>query len=354
MNKKKKKVRDKLTDASFNDVISAIQKKYGKESIRLIGDIKKVDVPVISTGSVLVDEALGIGGLPRGRIIELYGPNGGGKTTLALHVAAEAQRKNKEAMVLFIDAEHALSLGLAKRMGVDLTRLTVSQPDYGEQGLEIAEMAAESGKFDVVIVDSVSALTPKAEIEGEMTDRGMGEHARMMGKGMRKIAGVNSKTNTMMIFINQLRMKIGVMFGNPETTTGGEALKFFSSVRIDIRRVKAIMEKKPGKDDKAEKGGRVIGNLVRVKIVKNKLAEPYREIETELIFGRGFNKEAELLTLGLEQGILDREGASYFYKSEKFAKSKADAQQVLLDNRKLFKEIKQDIFTARGVKDAQN
>jgi recombination protein RecA len=268
-------------------------------------------------------------------------------TTLALHVIAEAQRRKKDSFAAFIDAEHALDISLAKKIGVDTKRLVVSQPDYGEQGLEIAEMAAESSKFDVIVLDSVSALTPKAEIEGEMVDQQMGLQARMMGKGMRKIVAVNSKSHSTMIFINQLRKKIGIMFGNPETTTGGEALKFYASVRIDIRRVKSLTSKIDGED-------KVIGNVVKVKIAKNKLAMPYREIETELIFGKGFNKEGELLALGVNQGILEREGATYLYKGKSIARGKTAAQILLQENKDIFNAIYADIATARGLKDAKN
>lgn len=343
----KRKVREKSTGKSLDEVVKQVQKKFGSESIHIFGDAKEkpTKLEVISTGSILVDEALGIGGLPRGRIIEIMGPEGGGKTTIALHVIAEAQRAGGDAA--FIDAEHALDLSLAKKMGVNLKKLAINQPDYGEQGLEIAEMFAESGKFAVIAIDSVAALTPKAEIEGEMGDSHMGLQARMMGQALRKITAVNSKTNTMMIFINQIRQKIGIMFGNPETTTGGNALKFFASVRIDIRRTESIIANIEGQK-------RAIGNKVKVKIVKNKLAIPYRMIETELLFGKGFNAPGELLTMGDDVGVVDIEGKTYTYKGKAFAKGKGAAYRALIEDKKLFDAIRADIVTARSAKHAKN
>lgn len=343
----KRKARESTAGKSVDDVVKQVQKKFGVESIHVFGDTKEkaTKLDVISTGSILVDEALGIGGLPRGRIIEIMGQEGGGKTTVALHVIAEAQKRG--GMAAFIDAEHALDMNLARKMNVDPKRLVINQPDYGEQGLEIAEMFAESGKFAVIVVDSVAALTPKAEIEGEMGDSHMGLQARMMGQALRKITGVNSKTNTMMIFINQIRQKIGIVFGNPETTTGGNALKFFASIRLDIRRTASILTKVDGVE-------RAIGNKVKVKIIKNKLAMPFRAIETELLFGKGFNAPGELLTMGEECGVVDLEGRSFTYKGKVFAKGKGAAYKMLIEDKKLFDAIRADIVVARSAKHAKN
>jgi len=343
----KRKARESSAGKSIDDVVKQVQKKFGAEAIHIFGDAKEkaTKLDVISTGSILVDEALGIGGLPRGRIIEIMGQEGGGKTTVALHVIAEAQKRGGTAA--FIDAEHALDLNLARKMSVNLKNLVINQPDYGEQGLEIAEMFAESGKFAVIVVDSVAALTPKAEIEGEMGDSHMGLQARMMGQALRKITGVNAKTNTMMIFINQIRQKIGIVFGNPETTTGGNALKFFASIRLDIRRTASILTKVDGVE-------RAIGNKVKVKIIKNKLAMPFRAIETELLFGKGFNAPGELLTMGEECGVVDLEGKNFTYKGKVFAKGKSAAYKMLIEDKKLFDAIRADIVVARSAKHAKN
>lgn len=344
----KRKAREKTAGKSLDDLLKQVQKKFGTEAVHIFGDTNKekaTKLDVISTGSIMVDEALGIGGLPRGRIIEIMGQEGGGKTTIALHVIAEAQKRG--GIAAFIDAEHALDLSLAKKMGVNLKNMVVNQPDYGEQGLEIVEMFAESGKFAVIVVDSVAALTPRAEIEGEMGDSHMGLQARMMGQALRKITAVNSKTNTMTIFINQIRQKIGIMFGNPETTTGGNALKFFASVRIDIRRTASILTKVDGEE-------RAIGNKVKVKIVKNKLAMPYRTIETELLFGKGFNASGELITMGEDAGVIDMEGKTYIYKGKAFAKGRSAAYKTLVEDKKLFEAIRADIVVARSAKHAKN
>jgi recombination protein RecA len=288
------------------------------------------NVNVISTGSMLVDDALGIGGLPRGRIVEVYGPEGGGKTTLGLHCIAEAQRAGGDA--LFVDAEHALDMEFAKRIGVMPSKLIINQPDSAEQALDILEMSVDSGKFAIAVVDSVSALVPQAELDGEMGDAHMGLQARLMGQAMRKINGICSKTNTLVIFINQIRMKIGIMFGNPETTSGGNALKFFSSIRLDIRRIGSIKYKE-----------QVVGNKVKVKIVKNKMAPPFRIIETELIFGRGFNKEGELLEMARELDVVELTGSKYNYRDKQFAKSKIKACEVLCKHRELYDAIAADV-----------
>lgn len=344
---KRRKSRESTAGKSINDVFKQIQKKFGVESVHIFGDKIKKDekIEVISTGSIMVDQALGIGGFPRGRIIEILGPESSGKTTVALHVIAEAQKRG--GMAAFIDAEHALDLNLAKKMSVDLKKLMINQPDTGEQGLEIVEMAAESGKFAVIVVDSVSALTPKAEIEGEMGDSHMGLQARMMGQALRKIVGVNAKGNTMTIFINQIRQKIGVMFGNPETTSGGNALKFFASIRLDIRRTGSIATKIDGEE-------RIIGNKVKVKIIKNKLAMPFKVIETELLFGKGFNMAGELLRLGKDIGIIDQEGKTFLYKNKPFAKGKNAAYKALTEDAKLFEAIRAEVVAAKGAKHAKN
>jgi len=317
-----------LAAETIDDVISVIRKKHGDASVQRMGDdtAMVLSSDVISTGSVLVDTALGIGGLPKGRIIEIYGPEGGGKTTLAISVIAACQKMGGKAG--FIDAEHALDGSLVKSVGADLDNLVVSQPDYGEQGLDILQMMLASKKFDILVVDSVAALTPKAEIEGEMDDQQVGAMARMMGKALRKMTSMTASADTMVIFINQLRMKIGVMFGSPETTPGGNALKFFSSIRIDIRRIGAVKDKEE-----------VIGNKVKVKIVKNKLAPPFKTVETELIFGHGFNKEGELLEMARDMDIIELSGSHYKYLGEEFANGKAKACEALRTDPKLFDSI---------------
>jgi recombination protein RecA len=344
---KKRKAREGTAGKSIDDVFKQIQKKFGAESVHIFGDKVKTDekIEVISTGSILVDQALGLGGFPRGRIIEILGPESSGKTTVALHVIAEAQKRG--GMAAFIDAEHALDLNLAKKMGVDLKKLMINQPDTGEQGLEIVEMAAESGKFAVIVIDSVSALTPRAEIEGDMGDSHMGLQARMMGQALRKIVGVNAKTNTMTIFINQIRHKIGVSWGSNETTSGGNALKFFASIRLDIRRTGSIVTKVDGEE-------RVIGNKVKVKIIKNKLAMPFKVIETELLFGKGFNMAGELIQLGEASGVVEQEGKTFLYKHKPFAKGKNSAYKILAEDKKLFEAIRADIVVARSAKHAKD
>jgi len=342
--KKSKRVGvDKLE--SIDKLISKIQKEYGKTAIRKMGDKSIVKVDVISTGSLIVDEALGIGGFPCGRIIEIFGPEGSGKTTLALHCIAQAQKLGGAA--LLIDAEHAFSPELGEKIGVDIPSLLLCQPDSGEQGLDVLDMSIASGKIAIAVVDSVSALTPQAEIDGEMGDSHMGLQARLMGQAMRKINGSVSKTNTLVIFINQLRQKIGVVFGNPETTSGGNALKFYSSIRLDIRRVGAIKGKSKQKDKEGERIVTVIGNKVRVKIIKNKLAPPFKTVETDLIFGYGFNKEGEILDLGYDLDIIEMSGSWYHYRKDKLGQGKPAACKMLRNNPSLFESILADIRMAR-------
>jgi len=321
---------------TVDEALAAIQKVHGKTSVQRLSDKPIVtDVDVISTGSIWVDDALGINGLPRGRIVEVFGPEGGGKTTLALHIISEAQKNG--GMALFIDAEHALDVNLAKKVGVDPALFVVCQPDSGEQALDILEMSASSGQFAVIVIDSVSALSPQAELNGEMGDSHMGLLARLMGQALRKTKGIISQTNTLCIFINQIRMKIGVVFGNPETTSGGNALKFFSSVRLDIRRIGALKHKE-----------KVIGNRVRVKIVKNKLAPPYRQIETDLIFGKGFNRSGEVLAAAHELDVVERKGSRYNYKGTEIANGKFAACEYLDAHPDLLEEILVDVKLERA------
>src|SRR5213596_2487877 len=296
--------------------LSQIEKQFGKGSIMKMDDAAIRDIEVVSTGSLGLDLALGVGGLPRGRVVEIYGPESSGKTTLTLQVIAEVQKAGGAAA--FIDAENALDVTYAGKLGVKTEDLLISQPDTGEQALEIADMLVRSGAVDVVVVDSVAALTPKAEIEGEMGEPQMGLHARLMSQALRKLTGNISRSNTMVIFINQIRMKIGVMFGNPETTTGGNALKFYSSVRLDIRRIGAI-----------KNGEEVVGNQTRVKVVKNKVAPPFREAEFEIMYGQGISREGEIIELGSSLGIIEKSGAWYSYKGERIGQGKDNARDFL-------------------------
>ncbi len=308
--------------------VSQIERQFGKGSIMRLGDTQALDVEAVSTGSLGLDIALGIGGLPMGRIVEIYGPESSGKTTLTLSVIAEAQRKGKTCA--FIDAEHALDPAYAAKLGVNVGDLLVSQPDTGEQALEICDMLVRSAAVDVIIVDSVAALTPKAEIEGEMGDSHVGLQARLMSQALRKLTGNLKRSNTLCIFINQIRMKIGVMFGNPETTTGGNALKFYASVRLDIRRTGAVKE-----------GEEVVGSETRVKVVKNKVAPPFKQAEFQIVYGAGISKVGELVDLGVSQGIIDKAGAWYAYNGEKIGQGKANAMKFLTDNSTLAAEIEQ-------------
>lgn len=299
--------------------LGQIEKQFGKGSIMRLGDNRAMDVETISTGSLSLDIALGAGGLPMGRIVEIFGPESSGKTTLTLELIAAAQRERKTCA--FIDAEHALDPVYAKKLGVNIDELLVSQPDTGEQALEICDALARSGAVDVIVVDSVAALTPKAEIEGEMGDSHMGLQARMLSQAMRKLTGNLKQSNCMCIFINQIRMKIGVMFGNPETTTGGNALKFYASVRLDIRRTGAIKE-----------GDEVVGNETRIKVVKNKIAAPFKEANTQIMYGQGFNREGELIDLGVKHKMVEKSGAWYSYNGDKIGQGKANACKYLKEH----------------------
>jgi recombination protein RecA len=311
--------------------LSQIEKQFGKGSVMRLGDASaSYDVEAISTGSLGLDIALGIGGLPKGRVVEIYGPESSGKTTLTLEVIAEVQRKGGTAA--FVDAEHALDPVYAEKLGVNVNELLVSQPDNGEQALEITDMLVRSGAVDVVVVDSVAALTPKAEIEGEMGELQVGLHARLMSQALRKLTGNIKRSNTIVIFINQIRLKIGVMFGNPETTTGGNALKFYSSVRLDIRRIGAI-----------KNGEEVIGNQTRVKVVKNKLAPPFREAEFEIMYGQGISREGEIIELGSNHGIIEKSGSWYSYKGERIGQGKENAREFLRGNPSIAQEIEEQI-----------
>src|SRR5476649_1142841 len=310
--------------------LGQIEKQFGKGSIKRLGEDRSMDVETISTGSLSLDIALGAGGLPMGRIVEIYGPESSGKTTLTLQVIASAQREGKTCA--FIDAEHALDPIYAKKLGVDIDNLLCSQPDTGEQALEICDALTRSGAVDVIIVDSVAALTPKAEIEGEIGDSHMGLAARMMSQAMRKLAGNLKNANTLLIFINQIRMKIGVMFGNPETTTGGNALKFYSSVRMDIRRIGAI-----------KNGEEVVGYMTRVKVVKNKVAPPFRETEFEIMYGTGISKEGELIELGVLHNLVEKSGSWYSYKGERIGQGKDNARTFLQQHAEIAKDIEAQI-----------
>ena len=313
--------------------MSKIEKDFGKGSIMMMGSQKVEQVEVIPTGSLMLNHALGVGGYPKGRIIEIYGPESSGKTTLAIHAIAEAQKAGGIAAI--IDAEHAFDRFYAEKLGVDLENLLISQPDNGEQALEIADQLIRSAAIDIVVIDSVAALTPKAEIEGDMGDNKVGLQARLMSQALRKVTSTISKTNTTCIFINQLREKIGVMFGNPETTTGGNALKFYSSVRLDIRRVTSIKD-----------GDEVVGNQVRVKVVKNKVAPPFRKAEFEIMFGEGICKVGEILDLGIQYNIVKKSGSWFSYNDSKLAQGRDSAKQILRDNPELCDEIAEKINKA--------
>jgi recombination protein RecA len=325
---------EKTPDISLNSeklkalklTIDKIDKDYGKGSVMMMNEKTDIVQEVISTGSIGLDVALGIGGLPRGRVVEIYGPESSGKTTIATHVIAEAQKRG--GMCAIIDAEHAFDNAYAQKLGVDVDNLLISQPDYGEQALEIADRLILSGALDVVVIDSVAALVPKSELEGEMGDSKMGLHARLMSQALRKLTATIAKTNTICIFINQLREKIGVMFGNPETTTGGNALKFYASVRLDIRRSAQIKD-----------GDQAIGNRVKVKVVKNKVAPPFRSAEFDIIFGEGISKTGEIVDMGTELGIVQKSGSWYSYNNDKLGQGRDAVKQLMNDNPELAKEI---------------
>ena len=316
----------KEKERALEVAISQIEKQFGKGSIMRLGDTEIQDIEVIPTGSLDLDIALGIGGLPRGRIIEIFGPESSGKTTVALHVVAEAQKRN--GIAAFIDAEHALDPNYAKKLGVDTENLIISQPDTGEQGLEIAEALVRSGAVDIVVVDSVAALVPKAEIEGEMGDSHVGLQARLMSQALRKLAGAINKSNTTVIFINQLREKVGVMFGSPETTTGGRALKFYSSVRLDIRRIDSIKQ-----------GDSILGNRTRVRVVKNKVAPPFKQAEFDIMYGLGISREGGILDTGVSAEIVNKAGSWYSYGDHRLGQGRENAKDFLMDNPKIALEI---------------
>ena len=322
-------------DKALEAALSQIERAFGKGSIMRYGQDTNIDIEAISTGSLSTDIALGIGGLPKGRIVEIYGPESSGKTTLALSVIAQAQKKG--GTCAFIDAEHALDPSYAKKIGVDINNLLISQPDAGEQALEIADTLVRSGAIDVLVVDSVAALVPKAELEGEMGDSHMGLQARLMSQALRKLTSTVSRSNTLIIFINQIRMKIGVMFGNPETTTGGNALKFYASIRMDIRRIGAIKDKED-----------VIGSQTRVKIVKNKVAPPFKTVDFDIMYGEGISKVGELIDLGVKAGIIEKAGAWFSYNGEKLGQGRENAKQVLRDNQALADEIEKKIRADAG------
>ena len=310
--------------------MSQIEKQFGKGSVMKLGEYKAMEIEAIPTGALGLDIALGIGGVPRGRIIEIFGPESSGKTTLALHIIAEAQKMNGEAA--FIDAEHALDPVYAKHLGVDIDNLIVSQPDTGEQALEITESLVRSGALDVIVVDSVAALVPKAEIDGDMGDSHMGLQARLMSQALRKLAGAINKSKTVIIFINQLREKIGVMFGNPETTTGGRALKFYSSVRLDIRKIENIKQ-----------DGEVIGNRARVKIIKNKVAPPFREAEFDIVYGKGISKEGNILDMAVNLDIIEKSGSWFSYNGEKIGQGRENAKLYLKNNPEVMEQVEKQV-----------
>ncbi len=326
--------RDKAIDLA----LAAIDKQFGKGAIMKLGkDPIDREISVVPTGSLGLDIALGIGGLPRGRIVEIYGPESSGKTTLTLHIVAEAQKRG--GVCAFIDAEHALDVNYAKKLGVKTEELLVSQPDFGEQALEIADMLVRSNAVDVIVIDSVAALTPKAELEGEMGDTHVGLQARLMSQALRKLTAAISKSRTMVIFINQIRMKIGVMFGSPETTTGGNALKFYSSVRLDIRRVGAL-----------KKDEDVIGNRTRVKVVKNKMAPPFKEVEFDILYGHGISREGDLVDLASEANIVDKSGAWFSYNGERIGQGRENAKQFLIDHPEIYNSIEAKVLAHHSIR----
>ncbi len=326
--------REKAVEAT----IAAIEKQFGKGAIMRLGDSQVAIGPsqVVSTGSIGLDIALGIGGLPRGRVVEIYGPESSGKTTLALHVVAEAQKQG--GLCAFVDAEHALDVSYARKLGVDTDNLLVSQPDYGEQALDIAEALVRSGMIDVIVIDSVAALTPKAELEGDMGDAHVGLQARLMSQALRKLTATIAKSRCLVIFINQIRMKIGVMFGNPETTTGGNALKFYASVRLEIRRGGTIKQ-----------GDKVVGNRARVKVVKNKLAPPFREAEFDIMYGEGISRTGELIDLGVACGVVDKSGSWYSFEGDRIGQGRENAKAMLAERPEMAERIRQRILAHYGL-----
>ncbi len=324
-------------DKALDMALSQIDKQFGKGSIMRMGEKTTMAIEAVSTGALSLDLALGIGGLPRGRVTEIYGPESSGKSTLAMHVVAEAQRNG--GTCAYIDAEHAMDPVYAKAIGVDIDQLLISQPDTGEQALEIADMLVRSGAIDVVVIDSVAALTPKAEIEGEMGDTHVGLQARLMSQALRKLTANLSKTNTIAIFINQLREKIGVMFGSPETTSGGRALKFYSSVRLDIRRIESIKD-----------GAEVVGNRTRVKVVKNKVSPPFRQAEFDIMYGKGISREGSLLDMAVDMSIVTKSGAWFTYEGEQLGQGRENAKQFLIDNPEIMMEVSDKVMVAAGLR----
>ncbi|MFD1149111.1 recombinase RecA [Saccharothrix hoggarensis] len=323
-------------DKALELALAQIDKQFGKGSVMRLGEEGRAPIEVIPTGAIALDVALGIGGLPRGRVVEIYGPESSGKTTVALHAVANAQRNG--GIAAFIDAEHALDPDYAKKLGVDTDALLVSQPDTGEQALEIADMLVRSGALDILVIDSVAALVPRAEIEGEMGDNHVGLQARLMSQALRKITGALSSSNTTAIFINQLREKIGVMFGSPETTTGGKALKFYASVRLDVRRIETLKD-----------GGEPVGNRTRVKVVKNKVAPPFKQAEFDILYGQGISREGSLIDMGVDQGILRKSGAWYTYEGDQLGQGKENARKFLRENPDVANEIEKRIKDKLGI-----
>ncbi|MEV6238833.1 recombinase RecA [Lentzea sp. NPDC051838] len=323
-------------DKALELALAQIDKQFGKGSVMRLGEEGRAPIEVIPTGAIALDVALGIGGLPKGRVVEIYGPESSGKTTVALHAVANAQKAG--GIAAFIDAEHALDPEYAKRLGVDTDALLVSQPDTGEQALEIADMLVRSGALDILVIDSVAALVPRAEIEGEMGDNHVGLQARLMSQALRKITGALSASNTTAIFINQLREKIGVMFGSPETTTGGKALKFYASVRLDVRRIETLKD-----------GGEPVGNRTRVKVVKNKVAPPFKQAEFDILYGKGVSREGSLIDMGVDQGILRKSGAWYTYEGDQLGQGKENARKFLLDNPDIANEVEKRIKDKLGI-----
>jgi recombination protein RecA len=323
-------------DKALDMALAAIDKQFGKGSIMRMGEKSSMTVETLSTGALALDLALGVGGLPRGRVVEIYGPESSGKSTLAMHVVAEAQRNG--GICAYVDAEHAMDPAYARAIGVDIDQLLISQPDTGEQALEIADMLVRSGALDVVVIDSVAALTPRAEIEGDMGDTHVGLQARLMSQALRKLTANLNRTNTIMIFINQLREKIGVMFGSPETTPGGRALKFYSSVRLDIRRIESIKD-----------GGEVVGSRTRVKVVKNKVAPPFRQAEFDIMYGKGISREGSVLDLAVDMGIIKKSGAWFTYEGEQLGQGRENAKGFLLDNPEIMVEVAEKLRVAAGI-----
>jgi len=323
-------------EKALETALTQVERQFGKGSIMKLGSKAIMEVPVISTSSLSLDKALGIGGLPRGRVVEIFGPEASGKTTLALHVVAEAQKK--EGIAAFIDAEHAIDIGYAKKLGINCDDLLVSQPDTGEQALEITDMLVRSGAIDIIVIDSVAALVPRAEIEGEMGDSHMGLQARLMSQALRKLTAIIGKTMTTVIFINQIRMKIGVVFGNPETTTGGNALKFYTSVRLDIRRIGAIKD-----------GQEVVGNRTRVRVVKNKMAPPFKEAEFDITYGEGISRTGDLMDVAVDAGIIDKSGSWYSYQGERIGQGRENVKRFLKENQDIYDNIYQKSREALGL-----